>query len=240
VLRKLKKRLINWLLKDVVIDELKVRRIIDLGNTGYFNMLKFTGKTSDPSLQSGLVWFRSDQQYLKISPDGSLVKNIFPADWNDIINKPSLWQVVKEIEVDTDQGYIDITGLDINTDWFYIIIADLYYAGTSHYHIYVEGDYTNSNYLSITVRTNEVYKEPLIAEYGGSNSTFCFIIVDRPSMGGIFHYASIYVTERAITYSDVILGMSLYAYTNITTIRIASTDSSGIGAGSRIVVFKLR
>jgi len=75
LLARLKRRIVNWLLRDVVIDELKVRRIRDVGNTGYFNSIVLDALTSDPSLVAGKVWYRSDLGELRFT-DGVIPRPI--------------------------------------------------------------------------------------------------------------------------------------------------------------------
>jgi hypothetical protein len=48
-----------------------------------------SGQTADPSLAAGKIWFRSDLKQIRWSPDGSTVKQVYPADWGDITSKPS-------------------------------------------------------------------------------------------------------------------------------------------------------
>jgi hypothetical protein len=48
-----------------------------------------SGQTADPSLAAGKIWFRSDLKQIRWSPDGSAVKQVYPADWGDITSKPS-------------------------------------------------------------------------------------------------------------------------------------------------------
>ena len=98
MLGRLKKKLVNWLLKDVEVQKLVVDKLVTkllqvgLGTTKVTgNGIIFPGLTSDPSLVAGLLWFRSDTAQVKFSPDGSAVKTVFPADWGDITNKPSAY-----------------------------------------------------------------------------------------------------------------------------------------------------
>jgi hypothetical protein len=69
-----------------------------VGNTNvidtYRNLLNiasltFASRTDDPTLVAGRLWFRSDLRQLRWSPDGTAVKQVYPADWGDITNKPS-------------------------------------------------------------------------------------------------------------------------------------------------------
>jgi len=53
--------------------------------------IKLSPETSDPTLDTGILWFRSDTGELKFSPDGSIVKTVHPAAWSDITDKPSTY-----------------------------------------------------------------------------------------------------------------------------------------------------
>jgi len=64
----LKRRIANWLLKDITLEEIRARKFIDLGGpegTGYFNKVRFDSLTADPTLEAGLIWFRSDLERLR-------------------------------------------------------------------------------------------------------------------------------------------------------------------------------
>ena len=76
-MKKIKARLVNWLLKDVTLDELAVRRLIIGNKTVKINpdSIQLAPLTADPStLLQGLVWYRSDLDEFRYSPDGSEVK----------------------------------------------------------------------------------------------------------------------------------------------------------------------
>ena len=48
--------------------------------------------TSDPlNYSTGSLWFRSDIGELRLSPDGSAVKTIYPIRWQDVQGKPSVY-----------------------------------------------------------------------------------------------------------------------------------------------------
>ena len=93
MLKKVKQRLVNWLLKDVEIQELVVKQLkVGSGTVKvHTDGIDFPGLTADPSLVAGRLWFRSDESKIKFSPDGSTVKTVNPVDWADIINKPSAY-----------------------------------------------------------------------------------------------------------------------------------------------------
>ena len=85
--RYIRRKILEWLLKDG-IPYLRVgENTVDI--TGID--ITLPSLTSDPSLAKGKIWFRGDLGQLRISPDGSNVKQVFPAYWNDIQGKPSTY-----------------------------------------------------------------------------------------------------------------------------------------------------
>ena len=85
--RYIRRKILEWLLKDG-IPYLRVG-----GNTVDIspNDITLPSLTSDPSLAKGKLWFRGDLGQLRFSPDGSNVKQVYPAHWNDIQGKPSTY-----------------------------------------------------------------------------------------------------------------------------------------------------
>lgn len=76
MIKRFKRLLANWLLKDVVLEELRVRDL-RVGNGTVRvrgSYIDLPGLTSDPALAAGRVWFRSDTGEIKHSPDGSTTK----------------------------------------------------------------------------------------------------------------------------------------------------------------------
>jgi len=83
----IRRKILEWLLKDG-IPYLRVgENTVDI--TGID--ITLPSLTSDPSLAKGKIWFRGDLGQLRISPDGSNVKQVYPAYWNDIQGKPSTY-----------------------------------------------------------------------------------------------------------------------------------------------------
>ena len=79
----IRKRILEWLLKDVLIEEIRVRRL-RVGNTidipgDYIDMSPLT---SDPSLAEGRMWYRSDENVIKYS------------DGVDVINPVGVLQII--------------------------------------------------------------------------------------------------------------------------------------------------
>jgi hypothetical protein len=74
----LKRKLINWLLKDVEVEELVVKRLrVGEGTvTIDTNSITLPGLSTDPTLAAGKLWFRSDLGTVRYSPDGLAVREI--------------------------------------------------------------------------------------------------------------------------------------------------------------------
>jgi hypothetical protein len=74
----LKRKLVKWLLKDVDVEELTVRKlkIGDKTVTIDANSVTLPSLTADPTLAAGKVWYRSDLKLLGYSPDGTAVNRI--------------------------------------------------------------------------------------------------------------------------------------------------------------------
>lgn len=71
------------------------------------NSITLQPLTSNPSLTTGKLWFRSDIPAILYTPDGSSVKYIHPALWDDILNKPSTYPPSSHTHVVSDiSGYV--------------------------------------------------------------------------------------------------------------------------------------
>jgi len=124
-LRRLLDKIIVKLIMDAVLEvdrlEIKVG-----GNTVRIdgNSITLQPLTSNPTLAQGKIWFRSDIPALLYTPDGTNVKYVQPADWNDIANKPSTFPPSSHTHVTSDiSGYfIHIAGDD----------TEITYTGTSY------------------------------------------------------------------------------------------------------------
>ncbi len=85
-LRRFKQRLVNWLLRDVVVERLKVRYVIvgDPAKLLSDGTVVFAPLTSNPStLEAGKLWYRSDLDAWYYSPDGTTAKQLgggYPPD----------------------------------------------------------------------------------------------------------------------------------------------------------------
>jgi len=71
-LRVLKARFINWLFKDVELDEFRVRKIKAGERTIVItpDYVNFALLTEDPALAAGRMWFNDVVDKMRFSPDG--------------------------------------------------------------------------------------------------------------------------------------------------------------------------
>jgi len=86
MIRELKRRLVNWLLKGVELDELIVDEL-KLGTRTISilsDYIDLAGLTSDPPLAEGRMWYRSDLGRLRYT-DGSVVVTLNPGATKSII-----------------------------------------------------------------------------------------------------------------------------------------------------------
>jgi len=75
---RLKERVVNWLVRNVTIEKLRVRKLKIGNNTVVIapDYIDLPGLSADPTLSAGRIWFRSDLSKLRWSPDGSTVSDI--------------------------------------------------------------------------------------------------------------------------------------------------------------------
>ena len=114
MLKKVKQRLINWLLKDVEIQELVVKKLKVGSSTVkvHTDGIDFPGLTSDPSLVAGRLWYRRDLDQWRYSPDGSVVKTIGGGGLQKVAEGSA-----------NNVSSVSITGLDGDSDKHYLLIA---------------------------------------------------------------------------------------------------------------------
>jgi len=77
--RRLKQRFVNWLLRDVVVERLKARYVVvgDPAKLLKDGTVVFAPLTADPStLEAGKLWYRSDIDEWRYSPDGTTTKQL--------------------------------------------------------------------------------------------------------------------------------------------------------------------
>ena len=146
-----------------------------------------------------------------------------------------------------DVDYVDFTSLDINTHGCYIILAHLTNptASNSAYYVYVENDYTATNYYSqytagngTTVGAGRLNSSEIGHLLAGSSGTIVLFIMRDPQGYPRFHSFSNQYGATAVQ-NVYYAGTKTATVTNITSIRIHAGVAGAIGAGSRLMLFRL-
>lgn len=66
MLQKIKEKLVNWLLRGVVVEEIKTKKLVDKGNTLYVDIADFDHNASDPgSPTESQMWYNSTDHVLR-------------------------------------------------------------------------------------------------------------------------------------------------------------------------------
>jgi len=158
------------------------------------------------------------------------------------------WYRIYNTTVATDTQYVDITGLDINTDRCYLMLLNVKNAdplNPSKYYLYVEGDYTDTNYtfqhlysVGATIGT-EVGDGPYVIAAGPSEEAVTTIHIFLSHDG--YYYAnsvgnglvsgSLYTRHIALRKNTIVA--------NITSMRLYATSVAGVGTGTKIDLFKV-
>jgi len=158
------------------------------------------------------------------------------------------WYRIYNTTVATDTQYVDITGLDINTDRCYLMLLNVKNddaVNPSKYYLYVEGDYTDTNYsfqqlysVGATVGT-EAGDGPYIGAAGALEEAVATIHIFLNPDG---HYHANSVGNGLVSGSLYTRHLGLrrnITLTNITSMRLYATNAIGIAAGTKIDLFKV-
>jgi hypothetical protein len=158
------------------------------------------------------------------------------------------WQVVTEIVVPADCSYVDINSLDVNTDKFYIILANLKNATATGYSVvlYANGDYADSHYHAQVIDSAGTtliagnYNAPYIGGFPASGCLMAMAYINRDILGNFRYYT---FTHRYLGASTAIQNWAGNkndaTIANLTSLRLLSGTNS-IAAGSVIMVCKPR
>jgi hypothetical protein len=73
IITKLKERLVNWLVKDIVIEGIHTKKLIDKGNTLYVDIADFDHNTSDGTRTESQMWYNSTDHVLRYRNDTETV-----------------------------------------------------------------------------------------------------------------------------------------------------------------------
>jgi len=154
------------------------------------------------------------------------------------------WRVLFEVTTTVDSDYVDFTGLDINSHWFYILFFTIENptATACPYYLFVEGDYTISNYFNqyfyatgSSIGAGRENNPKAMGSAAGSTG-YSTVFITRDPLG-LFRYSAI-ITRFAGSNVELVCrsGSRINPVGNITELRIAAEVSGGIGAGSRLVL----
>jgi hypothetical protein len=161
----------------------------------------------------------------------------------------SSWEKIAETKLTSALAYIDFTGLDINTDKFYVLLSSLWNPGPAErgYRLYVNGDYTETHYYMQFFRFDDIF-----LYCGRFNVADMFSALATNTMAGIsiitIDPGGCLMTMTTFTKSrsaGVCVQMqstsSTVTFANITSLRLRTDDSSAnIGTGSILTLCKPR
>jgi hypothetical protein len=154
----------------------------------------------------------------------------------------------KEYYATSGVDYVDFTDLDINTHKCYLLVFNFKNPSNNdaYYRLFVEGMYPPSySYYSEGMRLNgtsynffrNVNSDFALAFAGNKVSGECLIFRDPD---GYFRAVGncVHLTAENVEYQSW-APCSAFTVSNITSIRVYSSYAGGIGAGSRIMLFRL-
>jgi hypothetical protein len=154
---------------------------------------------------------------------------------------------ITEVNVTSNTTSINFSGLDINTDKAYVIYAKLLHTTTTWKVIrcFINGDTNNSNYYY-----NLLYVAGSAAVESGNSAFFTGFdlsalvwyhitkLTNNASIARVF--SSRYYIGINSYYLDMAQCRYLANHTNITSLTLVSSVTGGIGAGSKIVLYKYK
>jgi len=165
-----------------------------------------------------------------------------------IIPPPGVWEVLADITLTVDSDFVDFTGLDLNMDGAYAIFVNVKNptATSGEIRLYVEADYVDTNHWLqiLDAGGTTVYLErpnrPSIGtiDAGSSMNAHCFVFRDPD---GYVKWHSVITRHRGSS-----VGIqhhycsSAVTYTNVTQIRLAASVAGGLGAGSRLMLARVK
>jgi len=171
---------------------------------------------------------------LQVTKEGKLLLASYGIVWE--------WEATQNVQ------YVDVTGLDIVRHWGYWIYFRLKNptASTWGLRMFVNGDYTDTKYwyqrvsgsgtTAVAARINAASIVGCDAE--GQALGIAFLTIGP---GGFPFAVSQFV--RGVTTPTEITALGWFytiSVSNITSLRFDSTAAGGIGAGSKILIYKLK
>ncbi|MHA1834164.1 MAG: hypothetical protein ACTSV7_09240 [Candidatus Baldrarchaeia archaeon] len=211
-------------------------------------LMYFRGTANVGSLQIGGTEVIDSSRTLKnVSGDGTLLTNL-NADKldgynaSDFLLKTNSIEKITEINVSTDVQYVDITNIPQYD--FYILFIKLVNGGsTGAYRLFVDGDYTNTNYY-----THYIYYDG--SSVSGAKPNSNYIAYCSADKRGILY---IVLFRNSLEYA-LFLSYSLSASTNLYYGRIHHTSTApdisslrfycdgtyGVGSGTIITLYGVK
>ena len=155
---------------------------------------------------------------------------------------------IAEVNVSSNCTYVDFTGLDGNSAWFYVLFATIKNPTSNYceYGIYVNGDTTNNHYYFQWVHGggNSVSgnrgNPGIVATAESGHKVFSVIYITKDPDGYFMYEANMNKKPASSIELDYRVGAKTETISNITSLRIQSTHDNGIGAGSKFILFKVR
>jgi len=158
------------------------------------------------------------------------------------------FEKVAEVEVSSDCDYVDFTGLDGNSAWFYVLFATIKNptASGSAYHLYVNGDTTDTNYYCQYITGNGTnvtparVNEPIIGYVPAGNRVYDIVNISKDPDGYFRYYVNTNRYSSSSIQVQIQAGVKTATIDNITSLRVQANVSNAIGAGSKFILFKAR
>lgn len=160
----------------------------------------------------------------------------------------NVMEKVSEVNVSSDCTYVDFTGLDGDDEQPYLIYCNIKNptTGAVGYNLFVNGDTIETNYYYQQILIDGTNSSPArgnharILSVPASQAGFAEATILKDVNG---YYRAISSQSRDVG-SNVKLMLGTVCktgtITNITSLRLSATATGGIGAGSRITLFKVR
>jgi len=163
-----------------------------------------------------------------------------------VIGAGGAWQKIAEIEVTADTTAITFTGLDLDADKAYFLLFKVKNPSTSElaYYLFFNDDTTTSNYYNQLIHGDDSNisgareNRPVIVGITGGSVGLSKVTIMR-SPDGRPRYMAENTRESP---SSIRVSLRYGAWTtdaNVTKIEIQSQDANAIGAGSKVILFKL-
>jgi len=207
-----------------------------------------------------------DSKYVKVNGNQTIndvktfttipiLPNSDPTSDNEAVRKKyvdnqlsSVMEKVSEVDVSSDCTYVDFTGLDGNSAWFYKLFATVKNptGSSTNYFLFVNGDTTETNYYSQCIHGNGTnvtaarYNNPVIVNIAGGDKALCETTITKDNDGYFRYFCSVSRDPASAVKLTIRNGSKTATITNITSLRVQTSVSNAIGAGSKFILFKVR